>query len=170
MARLSAQAIINYQNINSFVFANQWNVSAGDTNTLYFEVINLDQNIGGILTNQPLFRGGYPLNSPTGSASLRYLLGIGTSNQPYSITVTFPSIDSTKVINLNAFQADPNDSSVWGITIPSVYTPGSGTVIFKITQGLNIATFSVPNMISVDYPQNGGCDGTIPNNNSTAFN
>lgn len=170
MPRLSAQAIINYQNINSFVYANQWTISAGDNTTLYFQVINLDQGMGGPLTNLPFFRGGYPLNSSVGTASLRYLVGIGTMNQPYSIAVTFPSIDDTKVITLNAFQADSNDSSVWAVTMPSVYTPNSGTVIFRVVQGNNISNFSVPNMISVEYPGNGGCDGTIPNNNSTAFN
>lgn len=168
--RLSAQAIVGFNTINSFVYANQWTVSAGDSSILYFQIMDLDQNIGGILTNQPFFRGGYPINSPTGTAALRYLLGIGTANQPYSIMVTFPSIDSTKVINLIAQQADPSDSSVWYVTMPSVYTPGSGTVIFAVKQGSSIKHFSVSNMISVDYPQNGGCDGVIPNNNSTIFN
>ncbi len=168
MPRLSAQAIIAYQNINSFNYANQWSMNAGDTVTLYFQVIDLDQGVGNTLSNQP-FRYGYPLQSPIGQPALRYLLGIGTQNQPYSIVVTFPSIDNSKVIQLNAFQASPNDSSIWGVNIPSVYTPQSGAVFFTVKEGNFIRNFSVINLITVEYPTNNGCDGILPSTNTNNY-
>ena len=167
MSRLSAQAIVAYQNINSFNYANQWNMSAGDTATLYFQVIDLDQNISAPSTNLP-YKAGYPINSPTGNAVLRHLLGVGTANQPYSILVTFPSINSANVIQLLATQADAQDSSIWYVSIPQTMIPNSGAVIFKVVEGNNVSNFTVMNMISVDWPENCGSDGTLFNSNSTA--
>ena len=55
-SRLSARPIVNFQNVNSFKYANQWTVSAGNSNTLYFQLVDLDQ------------------------CGLRYLAGIGSGN------------------------------------------------------------------------------------------
>ena len=116
-----------------FGFQNQWTVRAGDPNTLYFQLVDLDQN------------------------SLRYLLGIGSSNQPYSVTVTFPSLDNAKTITATAVQVDAADSSVWAVKILSTQLPGAGNVIFSITEGNSTRTFKVMNALSVEYP---GSDGS----------
>lgn len=130
--RISAKALINYFNVNSFSQANQWTIRAAEPNTLYFQLVDLDQD------------------------SLRYMAGIGASNQPYSVQVTFPSIDDNAVITLTATQADSADSSLWKISIPSSQTPASGTVVFSLTEGSVIRSFSVLNLISVEYPGNDG--------------
>lgn len=139
MAKLSAKAIINFQNINSYEQANQWTVRQGDTSSiLYFQLIDLDQN------------------------SLRYLAGIGSSNQPSQVQVTFPSIDDTKRFTLVA-QQNSDDSSIWSVTIPQTNAPQTGNVQFQVFEGNNIKNFMVLQMMVVEY-QNQGNDGVLPDN------
>lgn len=182
--RLSARAIINYANINSFAYANQWIVRQGDTNQLYFQIIDLDQQPNPSFVGQNAIVG-FPLaivgNNVTANA-LRYLVGVGTNNLPDSITVTFPSnqpalqsylnatvgnlfdtpvnfpdTNPSLVFSVPATQADPNDSSVWYVTIPANMTPNTGNVLFSISQGANINRFSVMALLAVDAQSNGGC-------------
>lgn len=130
--RLSVKSIVSFANINQFSFGNQWTIRAGDPNTLYFQIVDLDQN------------------------GLRYIPGIGGLNQPASIIVTFPSIDDTQVINVSATQ-DPNDGSIWSLPITSVQTPSSGNVLFAITEGANTRRFSCLSLLSVEILNNGAC-------------
>src|SRR5579863_4155520 len=112
---LSAKPIVNYCDVNMYSFGNQWTINAGDPITLYFQIIDTDQAIIGNSSGAFLFSGVTPVGT---TAGLRYLVGIGSSNQPYSVQVTFPSIDRTKVLTYIATQADPNDSSIWKVTLP----------------------------------------------------
>lgn len=132
--RLSAKSLLNFNSVNSYTPANQWTIRAGETNTLYFQLIDLDQ------------------------AGLRYIAGVGGSA---SVQVTFPSIDDSQVISVAAV-ANANDASIWSVSLSSVQVPNSGNVQFAVTE-TSTRRFSVTNMISVEYPQNVGCDGTIPN-------
>ncbi len=136
--RLSSKPIVNFQNINSFKFAPQWEVSARDTNVLYFQIIDLDQ------------------------CGLRYIAGIGSSNEPVGVRVTFPSIDCSQIITLVAAQ-DPNDGSVWSVSIPSTSTPQTGNVRFQLFEGNNSKNWSVLQMMVVNYP-NDGNDGSLSDN------
>lgn len=157
--RLSAQPLLNFQNINSFSYGNQWTVSPGDTNTLYFQLFDLEKGpVQAIGNLYPLF--GAAQNVLTGELGLRYIAGVGVANQPTAIQVTFPSIDTTKVLNLLATQ-DPSDGSVWSVTIPSNVTPNSGNVQFALMEGSATRRFNILNMISVLF-SNCGSDGNIP--------
>lgn len=148
MARLSAKPIVNYTTINSFSYANQWIVSASNTNTLYFQLINLDSGC-------------------SGECQLRYIPGVGTSNQPVGLRVTFPSIDCTQIITMFATQVAPTeDASIWSVSIPSTITPQTGAVQFQLFEGNNINSFRVEQMICVNY-NGSGSDGTLPD--STYF-
>jgi len=182
MPRLYAIPIINYNNINSFSYGNQWTIRAGDINTtLYFQLVDLNQgpqiSIGG-----PTALNSINTLQPSNSW-LRYLAGIGNNNQPVGITVTFPSnaaalntfitatsgfipfgtsinfpvIDPSQVFNLIAVQADANDSSIWKVTLPANVVPNSGNVQFTVQEGNNIRRFSVTNMISVEQINEGNC-------------
>ena len=130
--RLSVKPIVSWCNVNTYTFGNQWTIRAGDPNTLYFQVIDLDQS---------------------GS---RYMVGVGAPNQPYSINVTFPSIDNTKVLTIAAVQ-DPNDSSIWKVSIPANQQPAGGNVQFQIIEGSSTRSFSVTNLIGVEYLNSGSC-------------
>jgi len=138
MPRLSAKPIINFQNINSFKYANQWTVQAGNSSTLYFQLVDLDQ------------------------CNLRYLAGIGTSNQPAAVRVFFPSIDCSQVLMLLAVQ-NPNDESVWSVVIPSTNTPQTGAVKFVLFEGNTQTNFQVQQMLVVEYLADGS-DPNLPDN------
>lgn len=153
--RLSARPITNYCNVNDFSFGNQWIIRAGDPNTLYFQVVDLDESTAAPTGSFGNISGGPGCGASMGSAQ-RYLLGIGTANQPYLVKVRFPSSNNRKVVFLFATQADPNDSSIWTITIPPDLQPFSGNVQFEVIQGQNINRFSVQGMLNVEYPQNEG--------------
>jgi len=155
--RLSVRPLLNYANVNSFSYGNQWIIRAGDPNVLYFQVVDLDQGpanvIGGPLPSFG-FQGSTTLS---GNVGLRYVVGVGTNNQPAAITVTFPSIDNTQVITLPAVQ-DPNDASIWSVTIGQNQKPNSGNVQFAVAEGNSIRRFGVLNILSVEYPQaDGAC-------------
>lgn len=139
--RLSAKPIINWANVNDFDTTDQWIIRAGEPNTLYLQLVDLDQK------------------------GLRYVAGVGVSNQPVSLQVIFPSIDSTLVIQVAGAQ-DANDGSIWSFDLTSLQSPFSGNVQFSLTQGSVVRSFSVLNMMSVEYPDNQGSDCAIPDVNA----
>lgn len=151
--RLSARALVNYANVNRFDYANQWIIRARDPNTLYFQVVDLDQSTAAVTAGQSSITGAAVTY---GAAGMRYLVGIGSSNQPYVVKVRFPSSNNRKAVFLFATQADPNDASLWTITIPPDLQPFSGNVQFEVIEGQNIRRFAVQGMLNVEYPQNEG--------------
>lgn len=136
MIRLSARPIITWCDVNMFTTGNQWTIRSGDSNTLYFQLTDLNQD------------------------SLRYFTGIGTANMPTSLLVTFPSIDSTEVTQISA-QVDPNDPSIWSINVAPNQVLYGGSVKFALTQGANIRTFIVSNMLGVENTSSCGNDAPI---------
>jgi hypothetical protein len=138
MARLSARPIVGYQNINSFKFANQWQINAGDTVTLYYELIDLDQ------------------------CGLRYIAGGCVEGVPVGMNVTFPSIDCNQVLKLVAQQSSC-DGSIWSVSISSISTPQTGNVQFQLFEGNNVTNFSVKQLMVVNYSSDGS-DGSLPDN------
>jgi hypothetical protein len=158
--RLSARAIINFSSVNVFSYINQWIVRAGDPNTLYFQLIDIDQTVIGSISGSSSTLFGGQFNIPSGQANiagLRYLVGIGVLNQPFMVKVTFPSSSKHKEVELIATQADVNDSSIWKLSIPPNLQPFSGNVQFKVIEGQNIRRFNVLNLISVEAQNDGSC-------------
>jgi len=143
-----------------YTVGNQWTVNAGDSQMLYFQIIDTSQAVPsngalgiGFFYGNP-FTGVTPVGGTgTGvaTAGLRYLVGIGAQNQPYSVQVTFPSIDSNQVLTLYAQQADPADSSIWVVSVPASQAIAGGNVQFTITQGNTINRFSVTNVLDVIF-------------------
>ena len=154
--RLISQAITNFSNINDFQVTSQWVIRATDPNTLYYQLFDLDN------MSQPPY---VPMNSGFFNAAIqtspqRFLAGVGVSNQPFSMTVTFPSLDPTRIFTFTA-TPDPSDASVWSIVIPgytsAAVAPASGNVIFSLTQGIKTWTWTVINMVSVEMTNQGSC-------------
>ncbi len=134
--RLSAKLLVNWANVNQFDYTtiNQWQIRAGDPNTLYFQLVDLDQD------------------------GLRYIPGVGMQNQPAGVVVTMPSIDNTKVLQFQAIQADANDASIWKVVIASTQIPNTGNVIFNVMEGSASRSFSVMAGLSVELPgASGSC-------------
>lgn len=127
--RLSAKVIKNYANINNFDYGSEWNHRAGDPNTLYFQVVDLDKD------------------------GQRFMLGLAG---PASINVTFPSIDDDAELTIAATQVDAADSSIWKIDLTDTQIPASGNVRFAVTDNAVIRKFGVLGLISVEHPDNDG--------------
>lgn len=132
--RLSAVPLISYQNTNSYMGANEWTIRSGDPNVLYFQLIDLDSY----------------------GSKLRHMTGVGGPNQPVVVTVSFPSIDDTQIIALTA-TVDPNDDSIFSITLDGTKFPSAGNVQFSVQEGSGAPrTFSVQNMLDVEIANNSG--------------
>jgi hypothetical protein len=157
---LSAKAINNWCNVNMYTLANQWVVNSGDPLLLYFQIIDTSQSLASLNSSNVfgnLF--GSPFTGITAvgaTAGLRYLLGIGSSNQPYMVKVTFPSIDPNQQVTITATQADPNDSSLWVVSVPASQAIGGGSVQFAVYEGSSVRRFSVLNMLDVLFPTSNG--------------
>lgn len=157
--RLTSQAIINFCSINDFQTASQWTIRATDPNTLYFQLFDLDnQNTASPASYFPL--GGGFFNAAIQTAPQRYIAGVGSSNQPVVMKVTFPSLNVGGTLSFTATQ-DPYDGSIFSISLPGYsnvnYAPSSGNVFFSLTQGLNTVTWVVTNMIAVEMTNQGCC-------------
>jgi hypothetical protein len=154
--RLTSQAIINFSTINDFQEASQWTIRTSDPNTLYYQLFDLD-NVDTIPYSAPWNGGFFGINQTTPQ---RFIAGVGTSNQPFSMTVTFPSLDPSRTLTFNA-TPNPYDGSVWSFSIPGYanagVAPASGNVIFSLTQGVNTYTWTVVNMLAVEMTNMGCC-------------
>ena len=154
--RLTSVPIINFSNINDFQEASQWTIRATDPQTLYFQLFDLDN-----VNVQPFA----PLNSGFFNAAIqqapqRFIAGVGSSNQPVVMTVTFPQLNGGATLTFTATQ-DPNDGSVFSIVLPGFTNvgkaPASGNVMFSLTQGTKTVTWTVVNMIAVEMTNQGSC-------------
>lgn len=155
--RLTSQPIINFSNINDFQESSQWIIRATDPQTLYYQLFDLD-NVNNLSPFAALNSGFF--NAAIQSSPQRYIAGVGTNNQPFTMTVTFPSLNVGRTFTFNA-TPDPNDASVWSITLPgyanTTIAPSSGNVFFSLTQGLQTVTWVVVNMIAVEITNQGCC-------------
>ncbi len=154
--RLTSTPIINFSTINDFQHASQWTIRASDPNTLYYQLFDLD-NVA-----QPPYS---PMNSGFFNAAIqtspqRYIAGVGSSNQPFSMTVTFPSLDQTRILTYTG-TPDPSDASVWSFSLPGYAIagvgPASGNVLFTLTQGASKVSWTVVNMLAVEMTNQGCC-------------
>jgi len=142
--RLSANLVINYANVNQFGYANQWIVRSGDPNSLYFQLVDLDQNI-----NNTNGSNGQNQNGPT--SSLRYMAGCGAANLPVSVQVQFCSIDDSKALVIQAQQADGCDGSVWLVKLSGTQAVNSGNVFISVKEGSVTRTFKLMNALAVEF-------------------
>jgi hypothetical protein len=129
--RLYAKAITTFNTSNSFKLGNQWTIRSDEPNTLYFQLVDLDQD------------------------SLRYIAGIGGSNQPVEVKATFPSIDDDAEI-IKTATVDANDASIWKIELADDEVPASGNVIFSVKEGTTTRRFSALAFIAVENTDNQG--------------
>ena len=126
--RISAKMIKNYVNVNAFEYSNQWSIRAGDPNTLYFQLVDLDRD------------------------GMRHI----PTPAPIGVSVIFPSIDTAQVITSVASQPDALDTSVFKIDLSASQIPNSGNVRFEFTEGTTIRRFNILNGIAVEFPMNDG--------------
>lgn len=127
--RLYAKPIKNYANINQFDYASEWTIRQGEPNTLYFQLVDLDQE------------------------SLRYL----SSDAGVSVQVTFPAVNSVNIISKQAAQVSSLDRSIWAVSLLSTEIPSSGNVQVSVTESGMTRRFSLLQGLIVESLNEGGC-------------
>lgn len=133
--KISARVVKSYANINNFGFGNQWEIRAGEPNTLYFQLVDSD------------------LAAKDG-CHFRYI-PTGTVN---SVDVVFPSIDDDAGLVVAATAVSASDGSLWKVDLTALQVPSSGNVVLKLTQDGVVRSFGIINGITVEYPgQEGSC-------------
>jgi len=127
--RLYIKTLKNYINVNSFDESSEWVVRENEANTLYFRLIDLDND------------------------SLRYI----SKATVLSVSVTFPSIDDDEEFTVIAANPDPDDKSIFSINIADDQVPASGNFKVSVTEDGATKQFSVLAGISVDLLSPGSC-------------
>jgi len=140
---LTSIPLQNYQNINSFNSTEtQWTVRNGDSNTLYFRIVDQDQ---GDLRYIPL--GVNPSMTVTFTGNYDFDPQVPQSFTPAPTIKIATPVDSAR------------DLSLWQITINTTDTIYSGNVFFSLNNGGVIRNWVGTYMISVQGigPSVGGC-------------
>ena len=160
---LTSIPIANYQNINSFSLldgsnttinlsffggqpggggTNQWVIREGEANTLYFQIADIQQNLLRFI----------PQGSPV-SMTVTF-----TGNYSYNQAVSYNYYTPAPIVKV-ATQVDPSDGSIWSISILPTDEIYSGNVYFSLTNGTQVNSWIVNQMISVQDTgtDSGGC-------------
>lgn len=108
---LSARFLIDVANVNSFEYSPQLEMSVGDAQTMYFQLVDssIDRSEHGF--------------SPAGR---RYAAPVGST-----LAVTFVNVDDAKQFNRSAVQPFPGDLSMWSVPILST-DPLVGSINLKM--------------------------------------
>lgn len=127
--RLSVQALKNFQNLNSFQKTSEWTIRQGESNTLYLQLIDLDQD------------------------SLRYI----PTGTVASLQVVFPAVNPANVITKTATPVSALDGSLWSVSLLDTEIPGSGNVQFILTEDGVVRRFVLLQGLVVEMFNQGGC-------------
>ena len=127
--RLSAKLIKNFANINQFAYANEWQIRQSEPNTLYFQLVDLDQDG---LRHMPL-------------------------DPASSVQVIFPNTNTSSVLTKVASQPSALDGSIWQVSLLDSEKVFSGNVQFKLTENGVTRSFYVMDALKVELLNEGGC-------------
>lgn len=127
--RLSAQILKNFQNLNSFDKATEWNIRQDESTDLYFQTVDLDQD------------------------SLRYI----PTGSVVTVSVTFPAVNPANVVTKTAVLVNSLDKSLWKVTLLPNEKPSTGNVQFSITEDGVTRRFPVNQAVVVEMLNQGGC-------------
>lgn len=128
---LSARILTDVSGVNSFSYANQAEWTAGDTVTLYLQLVDLtkDKALEGFVPGGRRF-------VPVSGATLR---------------VTLTNIDDAKAITRSASQAYASlDGSIWAVSILASDTiQGTCDLVLALTQGGVVTTGRAPAAVAI---------------------
>lgn len=125
--KLNIKTIKNFSSINNFAYSSEWSIRQEDQITLYFQLVDYDQD------------------------NLRYL----PTDPSYSVSISFPTFSDPIV--KTASQVSTLDRSVWSIQINSTDKINSGNFNVIFIEGSNTKKFSVLQGIVVEALNEGGC-------------
>jgi hypothetical protein len=141
--RLSAKILKNVNNVNSWVYANQVFFSADQANTVYIQLVDLDQSVDPSREASQAFPG-YPI---------RYM-PLGTV---VTLDAFFDSLEDDEKLTIAGTQPFAQDKSIWKFDLTDEQIPSSGAISFTLTEDGTSKNFVVKNAVSVDPSNIGGC-------------
>jgi hypothetical protein len=127
--RLSAKPLKNFQNVNSFSYGTEWTIRLDEPNTLYFQLVDLDQD------------------------ALRYI----PTGLPVTMQVVFPAVNPANTITKTAAATSALDGSLWSVSLLASERPSSGNVQFVLTEGGTTRRFVLQQGLVVELFNQGGC-------------
>jgi hypothetical protein len=128
--RLYSRPLKNYANINQFGYSSEWNIRQGEENILYFQVVDLDQEM------------------------LRYL----SSDGAFTVNVIFPQAGANgNDLSKAAVQVSALDRSVLSVSLSATEVPRSGNVRFEITENGTTKRWTLLQGMVVEKINQGGC-------------
>jgi hypothetical protein len=141
--RLNAKVLKNVNSVNSWVFANQAFMTQDQANTMYIQIVDLDQSADPAIEKSqahPQF-------------PIRYI----PQGTVVGIEATFPSLEDSEQFTIIGTQPFAQDRSIWKFDLSAVQVPSSGNVDFKLTEDGSSKSFKVKNAVQLDPTSIGGC-------------
>jgi len=139
--RLSAKMLKNVSNVNHFEYKSPAYVSEGNSNIIYFQIVDLDKPVSPTIDTGTLPN--YPLRHMPASGS--------------TVMVIFDSLLDNAQFSIAAVQPFAQDASIWKVTLSSAQLPKSGNFIFELTESGNTYHVVVKGGISVALNEVGSC-------------
>jgi hypothetical protein len=127
--RLSIKPLKNFNNVNNFEQTTEWFVQAGTQKRLYFQLVDLDRD------------------------ELRYI----PTEDPVTLTIHFPAIIPTQVLNKTATKFSELDRSIWYVDILATDVIFSGSIRLTLNENGKISKFSALDVVMVEQQNQGGC-------------
>jgi hypothetical protein len=127
--RLSARAVVAYQNINSWRYASEWVARSGEPTRLYFQLIDADQD------------------------GIRYI----PQDPAFEASVTFPALDPSQAVTKIAAAASPQDLSLLYVDVLASDVLRSGNVVVTLVENGVSRSFALERALVVETPNRGSC-------------
>lgn len=127
--RFSVKFLKNVANVNNFDFADQWMISEGSRQELYFQLVNKDKD------------------------DLRYI----TQAMTFMVDVIFLDIELEDKIRVSATKPFADDKSIFKIVLSENQVPNSGNVEFVLVENGISTKFKVDQGIVVELLESGSC-------------
>lgn len=120
--QLTLRLLDDVQNVNSWEPVTELNVTSGDPQTVYVQLINAARH-----------RCGYENEAP-----MRYMPAVGAT-----MSLIFDNIDAAKKVTKTASQPFSNDTSIWKVDLTAQETAklaGTVAIVSTLTEGTRVVT------------------------------
>lgn len=139
--RLNAKILKNVASVNNWSYANQATVQEGQSNEIYFQIVDYDQIPGA------------DKSSALPDSPLRYI----PQGTVVTLSASFPSIDSAQEFTVIGIQPFADDKSIWKVTLLSTQIPKSGNFKIKLIEDGNSKNILAKNAVTVNLLNVGSC-------------
>ena len=140
---LNARILKNVVDINHFQHANQANITEGQFNDVYIQLVDLDWST----KSTPEQSSAFP-QSP-----IRYITGAAV----IVVKAKFLSIDDSEEFEITATQPFTDDKSIFKFSLSNSQIPNSGNLLITVTEDGVDRSFVVQGGVNVALLSNGGC-------------